>query len=194
MIDKLKGGSNPFKKSGTQYAKDQKAIKKLNKDYSLKAKTKKKKKVVKPKASTYKKGKLLDSFFVPTKKPRLVSDINPKYIFDSFGESVISDWLRKHQIKFIREKKFADLISPKTNQHLRFDFYLPDSKMCIEFDGIQHFQYCEDFDKGDKSLLSKRKFNDSYKNGYCEYKKIKILRISYKEISQIDKILCRELI
>lgn len=194
MKKEYTGGSNPFKKSGTQYDKDQQTIKKLNKDYSLKVKSKKKKNTVKQKASTYKKGKILDSFFVPTKKPKPINDAKPGSVFNSFGESVISDWLRKHQIKFIREKKFADLINPKTNQHLRFDFYLPDHKICIEFDGIQHFQYCEEFDKGDKSLLGKRQFNDNYKNGYCKYKNLKILRISYKQIRTIENILCTHLI
>lgn len=109
----------------------------------------------------------------------------------SFGEGLIIDWLNKKEIKFIREKKFRDLKNPATDMHLRFDFYLPDKKMCIEFDGKQHFEHVRKFDGDDKSHLIKRQFKDGIKDSFCQHRNFLMLRIRYDEIKQINEILDR---
>lgn len=184
MNDRFIGGSNPFKKSGTQFAKDQKEIRKLNKKQP-------KKKKVHSKNYRFIKIKSIDDFFEPPKKLKPVNRLKSTEIKDSVGESIIGDWLRKHGVKFIREKKFKDLLSPLSQQHLRMDFFLPDKKMCIEFDGKQHFKVCKRFDGDDKSLLVKRQFNDKHKDKFCTYRGFKMLRIPYNQINNIDKILCQ---
>lgn len=132
----------------------------------------------------------IEDFLQPSPLPKVKFKGTPDIIRDSFGESLVSDWLRKHGIKFIREKTFKDLKNPATNAHLRFDFYLPEKNMCIEFDGKQHFETCKKFDGLDKNEVIKRQFRDSIKDRFCEYRGMKMLRISYKQIAKIEHILC----
>ena len=60
-----------------------------------------------------------------------------------------------------------------------FDFYLPDYNMCIEYDGIQHFEPTECFG-GEKRFLETQQ-NDLIKTRYCEQNDIILLRIRYNE-------------
>jgi|SRR6185312_11081780 len=177
--------SNPFKnQKGTLYAKDQKAIRKLNK-----VKTKPKAKNKTKKFAT--KLKKVDLPFQPPKVIRAAKQLKTSEIKTSKGESIIADWLRKHNVSFVPEKKFNDLVCPYTNNHLRFDFYLVKLKMIIEFDGIQHFKYCKQFDGLDKTLVLRRQQRDRLKYRYCQYRGIKMLRIKYTQIKNIEAILCK---
>lgn len=56
----------------------------------------------------------------------------------SRGEYYISVFLTNNHIRFEREKIFADC---KDERYLPFDFYLPDYKVCIEYQGQQHYEY-----------------------------------------------------
>lgn len=57
----------------------------------------------------------------------------------SKGEKRIAGFLDKHQIKYEMEKVFNECRSPK-NRPLRFDFYLEDYNVCIEFQGHHHYK------------------------------------------------------
>lgn len=94
----------------------------------------------------------------------------------SKGELYIFNILKTNNIKFITEKKFKDCFHKK---ELRFDFYLIDYNICIEYDGIQHFKPSEIFggDEGYKSLIKR----DKIKNNYCEENNIPLIRIAYNE-------------
>jgi very-short-patch-repair endonuclease len=74
---------------------------------------------------------------------------------------------------------------------LIFDFWIPDLRICIEFDGKQHFEPIEWFGGVDKYETSKVK--DAIKNKYCADNDIKLIRISYKDYSNIEKILNDEI-
>ena len=54
----------------------------------------------------------------------------------SKGEGIIETILRKHNIQFVRE-----YILPDQTVRFRYDFYLPELNIVIEFHGIQHFEY-----------------------------------------------------
>jgi hypothetical protein len=56
----------------------------------------------------------------------------------SKGEEIIRRWLLKNNVKFKSEKTFINLCGAGGGL-LRFDFYLPDDNICIEYDGRQHF-------------------------------------------------------
>lgn len=103
---------------------------------------------------------------------------------DSFGEKAISKFLDKYNINYYKEHKFKDC---RNIYPLRFDFYLPFMRTCIEFDGIQHFQPVEFF--GGNESYEKLKVNDSIKNEYCEDNFIDIIRIRYDQVDDINKIL-----
>ncbi len=79
-----------------------------------------------------------------------------------------------------REKTFSDCTNQgaggKLCRRLRFDFYLPEQKTLIEYDGEQHFIKRGKFGEGFDSL----KQNEAIKNEYCKNKNIKLIRIHYK--------------
>lgn len=100
---------------------------------------------------------------------------------ESKGEKEISTYLDSKFIRYHREFKFDDC---KNINPLRFDFYLPDHNLCIEYDGKQHFESMDIF--GGDIEFEKRKSNDRVKDDYCSRNKINLVRISYS-----DKILER---
>lgn len=102
----------------------------------------------------------------------------------SRGETIIENFLTKSNIEYIPQKSFDDLIF---KNKLIFDFYLPTYNMCIEYDGIQHFEPIKIFGGVEKFHLQKMK--DDIKNNYCFDKKIKLVRISYKDFDIIYEIL-----
>ena len=94
----------------------------------------------------------------------------------SKGEFTIEKWLLSKDIQYIKEKTFKNLIFKK---HLRFDFYLPEHKMCIEYDGEQHFKPITYW--GGIERYEELKLKDDIKNRFCTKNNISLLRISYKE-------------
>lgn len=106
----------------------------------------------------------------------------------SNGEKHIEVWLKNARIKYISEYRFDDC---KDIYPLPFDFYIPDKKVVIEYDGKQHF-ICNDFFGGEVAF-TKLKIHDNIKNDFCSKNNIKIIRIPYTEYPNIEKILSREL-
>jgi very-short-patch-repair endonuclease len=107
---------------------------------------------------------------------------------ESKGSIVIRSFLNNKNINFISEYKFDDCVNKLP---LPFDFYLTDMNICIEFDGIQHYKPNEFFNK--KISFEYRIKNDNIKNNYCLDNNIKLLRIPYWEIDNIENILKNEL-
>ena len=99
---------------------------------------------------------------------------------ESKGEKSIRLWLDSNNIKFEREKTFKSC-KLTVNGAMRFDFYLPDYNMCIEYDGEQHYKPIKSF--GGKKSFDDIKLKDSIKTNYCISKNIKLLRISYDDNS-----------
>lgn len=102
----------------------------------------------------------------------------------SSGESIIEKFLQKNDITYVSQKRFKDC---RNNKPLPFDFYLSDKNICIEFDGIQHYEVIEYF--GGINRYVNQKKNDSIKDIYCQEKNIKLIRIPYWDIKKIDNIL-----
>lgn len=90
----------------------------------------------------------------------------------SKGENKIAELLNLLNISFEKEYTFSDL--PKR----RFDFYLPDKNLCIEFDGKQHFTYVATW-HGSLARFEESKKRDEEKNNYCKEHGIKLIRIPY---------------
>jgi len=97
----------------------------------------------------------------------------------SKGEILIENILKKLNILYKKEVKFNNC---KDKDYLKFDFYLPNHNLCIEYDGIQHFKPIKAWngEKGFK-LVQKR---DNIKNNYCKINNIKLLRFNYREKNQ----------
>jgi hypothetical protein len=105
----------------------------------------------------------------------------------SSGEELVFRELKKHKIDIITEKTFDDCINPVTKNRLYFDFYLPEYNKCIEVDGQQHDSPIKFF--GGEDAYKNLKFRDDIKNEYCKNNNIPLLRIKYKDINNIDKII-----
>jgi very-short-patch-repair endonuclease len=103
---------------------------------------------------------------------------------ESKGEKKIASFLKKNKINFDRQKKFTNC---KNIYELPFDFYIPSKRICIEFDGKQHFEPLTFF--GGLKAFEKLKINDNIKNNFCEDNYINLIRIKYTEIDKIEEIL-----
>lgn len=95
---------------------------------------------------------------------------------NSKGESELFILLTSNNIKFETQKRFPNCKNIRT---LPFDFYLLDFNICIEFQGIQHYESFHHFN-GEKgfNLLIK---NDEIKRRFCSQNNIKLLEIKYNE-------------
>jgi len=108
---------------------------------------------------------------------------------ESKMESKIRIILNDENIGFIQEHTFEDC---KNKGRLIFDFYVPSVRVCIEADGIQHFEPIEFF--GGENGFLKTKVNDEIKTEYCEKNGITLIRIPYFKFDDIEEILIREVI
>lgn len=107
----------------------------------------------------------------------------------SWGELTIAKILESKCVKYLFNKSLKDCIS---SSKLRFDFYLHEHNICIEFDGKQHFEPCEYF--GGQKEFEKLQIRDRIKNDWCEVNNIKLIRINYLQSeNNIYKILIEEL-
>ena len=107
---------------------------------------------------------------------------------ESKGEKKINKFLTKNNIFFERQKKFEDC---KNIFCLPFDFYIPSLRICIEFDGIQHYKALSYF--GGQESFEKTKINNNIKNNYCEDNFINLIRIRYDQVEDIEYILEKSL-
>jgi hypothetical protein len=98
-------------------------------------------------------------------------------IKESKGNKEISIFLDKNKINYSKEYEFENC---KNISCLPFDFYLPDYNMCIEYDGLQHYEPVEYF--GGLISYNKIVINDNIKNKFCDENNIKLIRIRYNEI------------
>lgn len=106
------------------------------------------------------------------------------------GEEKVQDFLDGFKIKYERQYTFDNC---KDINLLPFDFYLIDYNVCIEYDGIQHYepkQIARGMSKeiAQESHLKTVK-HDKIKNKYCKDNKIELIRIPYWELEN-DNLEC----
>lgn len=109
----------------------------------------------------------------------------------SNGARLIQKYCQKNNLGFKREVKFPDC---KNKVSLPFDFAIYNESlllMLIEFDGVQHFRPVKLF--GGQVAFNRLQKNDAIKTTYCSRKGINLLRISYKEVKNIEQILDQEI-
>ena len=105
----------------------------------------------------------------------------------SYGEEVIQSILEENKIRYKKEFTFPNLLSKK-HGNLRFDFAIFDNNdnlsHLIEYDGEQHYFSISQW--GGEAGLKYRKENDDLKNQYCKKHNIKLIRIPYYELKNIN--------
>jgi len=102
----------------------------------------------------------------------------------SKGEFKIQQYLKENNIKYLKEYVFKECCNIKP---LRFDFYLPDKNILIEYDGEQHFKPVEYF--GGEEAFKRIQKTDKIKTDFAKIKNIPLIRIKYKDFDKIEKIL-----
>jgi hypothetical protein len=95
---------------------------------------------------------------------------------ESNGEKNVAKTLDELGIEYRRNYTFKDCKGLKNK--LPFDFYIPSLNLCIEYDGLQHYQPVNRF--GGEERLKYQQQCDDIKTNYCKDKGIKLLRITYK--------------
>lgn len=90
-------------------------------------------------------------------------------------EKTISEFLNRNSLLFLREMSFDWLINSNKNK-LRLDFYLPEYRVGIECQGIQHFQPIDIFGGAERFVNTTK--NDQTKFDLCSKNGIKLLYFS----------------
>ena len=94
----------------------------------------------------------------------------------SKGEEKIEKILMEKNINYIREYRIKEC---RNKLPLPFDFYIPEKRLMIEYQGIQHFKSIKHF-KGDAGY-NIRIINDKIKENYCKNNNFLLLKINYNE-------------
>jgi len=127
------------------------------------------------------------SFLTGTRCPKCKS-------LSSKGEKIIKRILDQLNIYFIPQKHFNGCRNKHT---LIFDIYLPKENICIEYQGIQHFEPIDFSGRGEKwakQQLKESKKRDGIKKNFCKLNNIELLEIPYWENNNIELILIEKLI
>lgn len=114
----------------------------------------------------------------------------------SHGERKIYNFLVDNDFVFKHQKNFPDFFNKKTKQRYKFDFYLSEYNLCIEYDGEQHYKpRCIG---GISQIEANSNFKiikkyDKIKNNYCKKNNIKLIRVNYKSLKTLESKLKKEL-
>ena len=98
------------------------------------------------------------------------------------GETTILNYLKSNNVEYIYQYKIRT-----ENRTLLPDFYLPEYNTFIEFDGEQHHNAKDFF--GGKEGLRKTQERDALKNAYAYEHGIKMIRIPYYYLNNIEEFL-----
>ena len=101
----------------------------------------------------------------------------------SKGEQNIIKWLTTNNINFQTEYKFD------WSENRRYDFYLPDYKLVIEYMGIQHYKTVKFFQK----TLKEQQEIDQWKKEQALLHGLQYFSISYLDYENIENILAQRL-
>jgi hypothetical protein len=94
---------------------------------------------------------------------------------------IIREFLESNNIEFIKQKSFPNC---RFKWPLKFDFYLPNQNICIEYDGEQHFKPTHFHNINNKRAVDGYQYmqnNDKIKNDYCLKNDLKLVRIAFFE-------------
>ncbi len=111
---------------------------------------------------------------------------------ESKGERDIRHWLDIHNVSYIGQFKVNLPREMSVRTYLKIDFYVPKYNIFIEFHGKQHYEYIPFFHRAEDSF-AKQQERDAQLRKYCKQHKIKLIEIPYTELSDIDKILDKEI-
>lgn len=101
-------------------------------------------------------------------------------------ENDISDYLNEHNIEFVFQKSFDDLVGIGGGK-LSYDFYIPSFNLLIEAQGRQHFEPVDYF--GGYKNFERQKEHDRRKKEYANNHNYSLLEVCYFDQNKIKNIL-----
>ena len=110
----------------------------------------------------------------------------------SHGEKDITQFLKLYKINFEAEKTFNDCRNPYTNRMLRFDFYLPDYNLLIEYQGMHHYQPINKYYRA-KKVHETTIAHDLIKSNFCIINNYHLLTIPYWDYKRITDIILQKM-
>lgn len=102
---------------------------------------------------------------------------------NSKGEMTLSQLFQQMGIKYKTQYKFDDLTGEKSS--LKFDFFLPEYNVLIEYQGGQHYKSVE-FMGGDKDFQKRQEY-DNLKREYCKANNYKLIEIPYWDYNKLNE-------
>ena len=104
----------------------------------------------------------------------------------SYWNMYIQQFLEKNKIEY--KPEYTVFIG---DNYYRYDFYLPQYNLFIEYDGQQHYKPVRFFgnDKDAEYVFKRTQEHDKIKNRYCKDNNINLLRIPYWETKNIETII-----
>jgi hypothetical protein len=113
---------------------------------------------------------------------------------ETIGERKVRFFLEKNDIPYVYQYKTEKLKNPKTKRTLSFDFFIPSKNMVIEYDGPQHFNMCRIHGHMINQLQFENiVYRDNLKNEYALNNSIKMVRIPYIKLKNVEDILQKEI-
>ena len=104
---------------------------------------------------------------------------------ESKGELEIKKILDTFGITYVQQKTFNDLYYKSKTHKLRYDFYLNDYNILIEYDGIYHFEAINKKVNQFKDCL----IRDGLKDNYAKTHNLLLIRIPYLDFKNIESII-----
>lgn len=113
---------------------------------------------------------------------------------NSRGEYKIAAILEQLNIIFTTQKTFQNCLNPDTNVKLRFDFYLPDYNICIEYDGTTHYLSNLYGSWNTQESVDYTRYKDKIKTNFCRTESIGLIRIPYWDFNKLSEEYLKELL
>lgn len=105
----------------------------------------------------------------------------------SKGEKKIAQFFDSHNINYVREKTFVKCVNAKSNS-LRFDFYLEQFNLLLEYQGHHHIKPINKYKRA-KIVHEKTVVHDNIKEKFATENEINLFKILYTEYDNIETIL-----
>ena len=105
---------------------------------------------------------------------------------ESKGEKKIRKYLNTHNIDFISQKEFPDLLGVSEWKPLSYDFYIPEQNLLIEYQGEYHDGTANN--QTEEEFI-KQQEHDKRKREYAKLHNINLLEIWYYNFNNIEEIL-----
>lgn len=105
----------------------------------------------------------------------------------SKGQFLIENWLKNNNIFYTTEETFNKNDELRTGKwsYLRYDMYIPQKNIIIEYDGIQHFEPVKMW--GGEKALKETQAHDKLKNQWAKEHGIQLVRFNYKHSNEYIK-------